>query len=586
MNKIQKQKGITLIALVITIVVLIILAGVAINLTIGENGIFTRAKNARQQSDEETVREKIETAIVELQVEEVSQTGRLSLKNLYENLESKDSNITLNEYSDGDTVLTGTYTINGKTYSIVINEKFKVEVGDEAEVEEKPVQVGELVWNADGTVSIELSTELTGNIEYQVNATAEDGWQTGTLLTGLQVGDKLYVRVNDGTTITKPQEIEIKDTIKPEEFTITVSEDDITHNSIKIISTGTQDKQTGIRDYSFVVTKNGEVVQEITEQDVTEYLIENLSPETKYVVYMLAYDNAENVRKSNEVTVTTPEYVLPQIGNVLETLRSGNNLDEGLYNYSWDEIESLAKAISDDNRNTITYTTTQVTITMNGKEYTLGVGDYKNLTYEEGTKQVRILGFNHDTLADKTVYGGTENTYAGISFEFVDFMMAKQMNSTDTSAGGWASCALRNNTLKSTTTLNNINIGSKIKEVTKIYNKGNTGTENGTCTDKLWLLACSEIWQNGIKSGYYGRCKTKEGEQYAFYSMNNKLYNDASQTATRKPTGSSKSYWWLRSPSYGNYSSNNKFCLVNLDGSCYDEYAADSRWGVAPGFTI
>ncbi len=39
-------KGITLIALVVTIIVLLILAGIALNLTIGENGLFTRAQNA------------------------------------------------------------------------------------------------------------------------------------------------------------------------------------------------------------------------------------------------------------------------------------------------------------------------------------------------------------------------------------------------------------------------------------------------------------------------------------------------------------------------------------------------------------
>jgi len=43
----KQQKGITLVALVITIVVLIILAGVAISLTLGDNGIFTKAKQGR-----------------------------------------------------------------------------------------------------------------------------------------------------------------------------------------------------------------------------------------------------------------------------------------------------------------------------------------------------------------------------------------------------------------------------------------------------------------------------------------------------------------------------------------------------------
>ena len=45
----NRQKGITLIALVITIVILIILAGVAINLTVGENGIFNKAKFAKEK---------------------------------------------------------------------------------------------------------------------------------------------------------------------------------------------------------------------------------------------------------------------------------------------------------------------------------------------------------------------------------------------------------------------------------------------------------------------------------------------------------------------------------------------------------
>ena len=40
----NKNKGITLIALIITIVVLIILAGVALNIALGENGIFTKSK--------------------------------------------------------------------------------------------------------------------------------------------------------------------------------------------------------------------------------------------------------------------------------------------------------------------------------------------------------------------------------------------------------------------------------------------------------------------------------------------------------------------------------------------------------------
>ena len=47
--KSYKFEGITLISLVITIILLIILAGIAINLSIGENGLFSKAKDARDK---------------------------------------------------------------------------------------------------------------------------------------------------------------------------------------------------------------------------------------------------------------------------------------------------------------------------------------------------------------------------------------------------------------------------------------------------------------------------------------------------------------------------------------------------------
>ena len=60
-KKIKKEaKGITLIALVVTIIVLLILAAVAINLTIGNNGIFTRAQNATQKWEEASKNEQDE----------------------------------------------------------------------------------------------------------------------------------------------------------------------------------------------------------------------------------------------------------------------------------------------------------------------------------------------------------------------------------------------------------------------------------------------------------------------------------------------------------------------------------------------
>ena len=50
--KTKEMKGITLVALVVTIVVLLILAGVSINLVLGNNGIIAKAKDAETKSAE------------------------------------------------------------------------------------------------------------------------------------------------------------------------------------------------------------------------------------------------------------------------------------------------------------------------------------------------------------------------------------------------------------------------------------------------------------------------------------------------------------------------------------------------------
>ena len=62
------SKGITLIALIITIVILIILAGVTISIVTGENGLMQRAKDASLSHEEESAREKLELALIDLRV--------------------------------------------------------------------------------------------------------------------------------------------------------------------------------------------------------------------------------------------------------------------------------------------------------------------------------------------------------------------------------------------------------------------------------------------------------------------------------------------------------------------------------------
>ena len=66
MEKIEKQKGVTLVALVVTIIVLIILAGISINLVLGDNGIITIAKKAKENIELAKIEE--ETQILCLKI--------------------------------------------------------------------------------------------------------------------------------------------------------------------------------------------------------------------------------------------------------------------------------------------------------------------------------------------------------------------------------------------------------------------------------------------------------------------------------------------------------------------------------------
>lgn len=73
---IKRPNGITLIALVITIIVLVILAGVAISLTIGENGLLNKAKYAKEEYKLAQAREELELEILQVQTKIMEEQKR------------------------------------------------------------------------------------------------------------------------------------------------------------------------------------------------------------------------------------------------------------------------------------------------------------------------------------------------------------------------------------------------------------------------------------------------------------------------------------------------------------------------------
>ena len=81
----KKNTGITLIALVITIIVLLILAGVTIATLTGENGILTRASDASRETEIASVKEQAQLDIANWVAEEL-ENGRKGIASNWEDI--------------------------------------------------------------------------------------------------------------------------------------------------------------------------------------------------------------------------------------------------------------------------------------------------------------------------------------------------------------------------------------------------------------------------------------------------------------------------------------------------------------------
>ena len=163
MKKISmKEKGITLIALVITIIVLLILAGVTIATLTGDNGILTKATEAKEKTEEGEEDEKVKIAV----------TGALAKDNGGEIKEGYLDEELANQFGeegtdyslDGSGPFTVTIIESGRIY--IINEDGTIgEV-----VEREGIEVGDYVnyepdANETGYTTDKLSESITGSTD-------------------------------------------------------------------------------------------------------------------------------------------------------------------------------------------------------------------------------------------------------------------------------------------------------------------------------------------------------------------------------------------------------------------------------------
>ena len=127
-QKLKESKGITLIALVITIIVLLILAGVTIATLTGDNGILTKAGDAKTQTEQAKEDENLKIAIAG----SYGTDGKLNLKDLKDNLENQGI-----DYDKNNTGFPLEVTVNGEQKKIDENGNVTVKLESVADSKTK-----------------------------------------------------------------------------------------------------------------------------------------------------------------------------------------------------------------------------------------------------------------------------------------------------------------------------------------------------------------------------------------------------------------------------------------------------------------
>ena len=120
----KPSAGITLIALIVTIIVMLILVGVTVNLTLGENGIFKHAGSAKEKYEMAENEERLNLLLADTRMDLIVNKGN-AIEKLKEKLEKEDWIGNVKKESDTKLIVT---TTDGYLFSITLdNENFVLE---------------------------------------------------------------------------------------------------------------------------------------------------------------------------------------------------------------------------------------------------------------------------------------------------------------------------------------------------------------------------------------------------------------------------------------------------------------------------
>ena len=264
----KRQKGITLISLVVTIVVLLILAGITISTVFSDNGIIKKAQEARNKT-----------------LEAVAQEHK-DLNQLYNDLEA---------------------ALNSVPSEPVIPKP-----------PEGAVQISEPNWS-NGTASVTITTSETGfTLQYQIGGVDEAKWTnitSGKSISDLTLGQTIYARLYNGKEGSKTADMTIADLNKPQDAGISLSGTS-TNTEGSITATVTlKDNESGVNAISSRWIYNttsgaiGENESSYTGGSFSSGQTITLKATTAgtYYLHVLTVDNAGNKKETISSAVTVEE---------------------------------------------------------------------------------------------------------------------------------------------------------------------------------------------------------------------------------------------------------------------------------------
>ena len=122
----KNENGITLIALVVTIVVLLILAGISLNLVLGNNGLIKKSKDAKEETTVADEKEKVEMAYVSAALKKLGDT--VTAEELQTELDSSVGAGKTVVASNGDGTLNVLFNATGNNYNVDNGAVEKIEI--------------------------------------------------------------------------------------------------------------------------------------------------------------------------------------------------------------------------------------------------------------------------------------------------------------------------------------------------------------------------------------------------------------------------------------------------------------------------